>query len=53
MNAPYIIAAWLLVFTVLGVYAVTTILRGRRLAKRVPVAERRWIDSADAAGGDR
>jgi len=45
MNAPYIISAWLLVFTVLAVYAITTVLRGRRLAKRVPPGERRWVDT--------
>ena len=52
MNAPYIISAWLIVMTVLAVYAITTVLRGRRLAKRVPANQQRWVDAPDGAGGD-
>ena len=52
MNAPYIIACWSIVLGVLAFYAITTVLRGRRLAKRVPATQRRWIDSDDAGGGE-
>lgn len=52
MNATYIVAAWVIVFAVLAFYAVTTAMRGRRLAKRVPAGERRWVDATDGGGGD-
>lgn len=47
MNTGYVLASWLVVLLVLGVYAAITIARGRRLAKRVPAARRRWIDSTE------
>jgi hypothetical protein len=48
VNAPYILAGWIVVFVTLAVYASLTIARGRRLARRVPPAQRRWIDSDEA-----
>lgn len=39
---PYVIVSWLVVFGSLAVYAVVTVVRGRRLSRRVPPEDRRW-----------
>ena len=39
---PYVIAAWVIVFGSIAAYAAVTIVRGRRLSKRVPPEKRRW-----------
>ena len=39
---PYVIAAWVIVLGSLAVYAVVTIVRGRRLSARVAPERRRW-----------
>ena len=41
----YVIAAYALVFGVVGVYAARTIARGRKLIQRLPPGERRWMAS--------
>lgn len=42
-NGGYVIAAYFAVFVVLAVYAAFVVMRGRRLSKRVPPEERRWL----------
>jgi hypothetical protein len=39
---PYVAAAWVIVFGAIGAYAVVTVVRGRRLSRRVPTEKRRW-----------
>jgi hypothetical protein len=39
---PYVAAAWAVVFGGMGIYALVTVLRGRRLSKNVPPEKRRW-----------
>lgn len=39
---PYVIASWIFVFGSMGVFAVVTVVRGRRLSRRVPPERRRW-----------
>lgn len=39
---PYVIAAWVIVFGALAAYAAVTLVRGRRLSRRVPPERRRW-----------
>ena len=39
---PYVAAAWAVVFGGMGAYAFATIVRGRRLSKKVPPEKRRW-----------
>ena len=39
---PYVAAAWVVVFGSLAVYSVVTVVRGRRLSRRVPPERRRW-----------
>lgn len=39
----YVIASWLITFLVIGVFAVLTIMRGRRLSRQVPPEDRRWM----------
>lgn len=39
----YIWACWILVFATIGVYAALTIARGRRLTRRLPPEDRRWM----------
>ncbi len=39
---PYVAAAWVVVFGGMGAYALVTVLRGRRLSKKVAPEERRW-----------
>jgi heme exporter protein CcmD len=41
-HAGYVMTGWLVTFGAVGGYAVMTLLRGRRLSKRVPPRERRW-----------
>jgi hypothetical protein len=38
----YVIAAWVIVLGVIGLYAATVIARGRRLSRQVPPEDRRW-----------
>jgi hypothetical protein len=45
VNTGYILAAWTVVLGGLALYAVVTIARGRRLARRVPPERRRWADT--------
>ncbi|MCX6509760.1 MAG: hypothetical protein NT081_02975 [Actinobacteria bacterium] len=39
---PYVAAAWAVVLGGMGIYALVTVVRGRRLSKRVPPEKRRW-----------
>lgn len=39
---PYVIASWIIVFGAIAAYAVVTVVRGRRLSRRVPPEKRRW-----------
>jgi len=39
---PYVAAAWVVVFGSMGAYALITVVRGRRLSKKVPPEKRRW-----------
>jgi len=39
---PYVIASWIFVFGAIGVFAIVTVARGRRLSRRVPPERRRW-----------
>lgn len=39
---PYVAAAWAIVFGAMGGYALLTVVRGRRLSKKVPPEKRRW-----------
>lgn len=39
---PYVIASWVIVLGSLAAYAGITVLRGRRLSRRVPPERRRW-----------
>lgn len=39
---PYVAAAWVIVLGGIGVYALVTVMRGRRLSRRVPPEKRRW-----------
>ena len=49
-HVGYLVAGWSISLVVLGGYAFGLVRRGRRLAPRVPVDGRRWIDSS---GSDR
>ena len=49
-HVGYLVAGWGISLFVLGGYAFGLVRRGRRLAPRVPVDGRRWIDSS---GSDR
>ncbi|MEO7555122.1 MAG: hypothetical protein ABIV94_00785 [Acidimicrobiales bacterium] len=40
---PYIIAGYVTTVGGLGAYAAWVLVRGRRLSKRVPAGERRWM----------
>ena len=39
----YVLAAWIIVFATVLVYAGVTMARGRRLARQVPPENRRWM----------
>jgi hypothetical protein len=39
----YVIACWVIVIGVLGVYAAIIIGRGRALSRQVPPEDRRWM----------
>lgn len=39
---PFVVAAWAIVMGGMGVYALVTVLRGRRLSTKVPAEKRRW-----------
>ena len=43
----YAIAGWLVVLGALALYAVTLVMRERRLAAQVPPDRRRWMDAPD------
>lgn len=47
MTNFYIAAAWLATFGIVGAYAVSVIIRGRRLAAIVPADRRRWMGGRD------
>lgn len=38
----YVAAAWVIVFAAMAAYALVTVVRGRRLSRRVPPEKRRW-----------
>ena len=46
-HAGYIAAGWSISAAVLVAYAVTILLRGRRLSGRVPARRRRWMTAGD------
>lgn len=39
---PYVAASWAIVFGAMGGYALVTVVRGRRLSRKVPAEKRRW-----------
>ena len=39
---PYVAAAWIVVFGAIAVFAIVTVVRGRRLSRQVPPERRRW-----------
>jgi hypothetical protein len=41
-DASYVLGGWLLVLGVLAVYAAVLVVRGRRLARRLPPEELPW-----------
>lgn len=41
-HAGYVIGGWVAAFGAIGSYAVVTVIRGRRLSRKVPPRERRW-----------
>jgi heme exporter protein D len=41
-DAAYVLTGWGVAIGALGVYAVVTVARGRRLSKKVAPRERRW-----------
>jgi len=41
----YVIAAYAVVFGTIGIYAALTLARGRKLSKRLPGGQRRWLAS--------
>jgi hypothetical protein len=41
-HAGYVTAGWTIPLVLLAAYSVRTVVRGRRLAERVPPEERRW-----------
>lgn len=44
MTTFYIAAAWVATFVIVGGYALSVVLRGRRLSRIVPAERRRWMD---------
>lgn len=61
MTNFYIAAAWVITLGVVGGYALTLAIRGRRLSRLVPAERRRWMadasrdvdaDTADATTAD-
>ncbi|MGI9602073.1 MAG: hypothetical protein ACR2QE_09325 [Acidimicrobiales bacterium] len=43
----YVIVGWIIGLTVFSLYAVSLVVRGRRLAAMVPPDRRRWMTSDD------
>lgn len=43
MTNFYIAAAWVTTFGIVGAYAVSVLVRGRRLTRLVPYERRRWM----------
>ena len=43
MTDFYIAAAWVITFGAVGGYALSLVIRGRRLSRSVPVDRRRWM----------
>jgi hypothetical protein len=41
-HVEYVAAGWAIPLAAIGLYALRTIVRGRRLAEQVPPEERRW-----------
>lgn len=41
-HAGYVLSGWGITAGVLGLYALRTVRRGKRLAQQVPPGERRW-----------
>ena len=39
----YVIAGWIIGLTVFSLYAISLMVRGRRLASQVPAERRRWM----------
>lgn len=46
-DAAYVGSAWGISLVVLALYAAALVLRGRRLARLVPPARRRWLTTPD------
>jgi hypothetical protein len=44
-NAGYVATGWTIVVVVLATYSMRLAIRGRRLARLVPPARRRWADA--------
>lgn len=51
MTNFYIAAAWVLTFGAVGAYALSLVLRGRRLSRAVPADRRRWMGAPSTEGG--
>lgn len=41
----YVALGWIVTFGVVGGYALSVLARARRAARRVPAAQRRWMDA--------
>ncbi len=44
-HVGYLIAGWGITFTVLGLYSISLVRRGRALSTQVPAGQQRWIDT--------
>ncbi len=50
MTDFYIAAAWVVTFGAVGGYALSLVIRGRRLSRSVPVDRRRWMGTPNQEG---
>lgn len=51
MTNFYIAAAWVVTFGMVGGYAISVLIRGRRLTKLVPIERRRWMMDRNESDG--
>lgn len=46
-HAGYLAAGWSIGLAAIGAYALSVLVRGRRLSRKVPPHRRRWMTSPD------
>lgn len=46
-HAGYLAAGWSIGLVAIGAYALSVLVRGRRLSRQVPSHRRRWMTSSD------